>query len=74
MLYLRDSLKQLQNLQYLELSLFDNKIGENEMNVKYLAEGIKSLSLNLQNLKLYLSGCNLGGNVENMKYLEGCMK
>lgn len=46
-----------------------NDLGENEVNLKYLREGMKQLPCNLENLELGLIGNKIGENYSNLKYL-----
>lgn len=50
------------------LHLYDNNLGENAENFRWLAEGMKELPNNLQEFKLDLECNKLGENVENFKY------
>lgn len=47
---LRIILKNLTNLEYLELNLFNNELGLKDENVKNLGEGLKMMT-NLKHLK-----------------------
>lgn len=59
------------NIQYLELILTVNNLGEKEENMKLLANGIKHLPMNLKTLKLFINRNNLR---DNIKYLCDAIK
>lgn len=68
-----DTMKNIPNLENLELALRQNKLGKNIQNMLYFRAIMKYMT-KLRILELHLSENKLGKNVENLKYLEESLK
>lgn len=66
-------MNQLPKIVNLTLDFYQDDLGRNALNMKYLVDGLKLLRNNLKELVLNLSENNLGVREENMRYLGQIM-